>query len=309
MDGAAGRGRHVADAPIDDVPVVRIGRHAPVPADSGRRSADKLDDPANTGPIMVPTGRARLVARLSAATAAVAAVGVAGYAAAMPGPLPVGMDKPVEPVQTSQLPIVVPKRVLTEPRVVVKALPKPRAKARPAVVAPAPAVRVVPAPQVVPVAPAAPRIIPAPVAPRVVAPPVRIVPAPQPVPVVPARPVVPTLPKPVPPATSKAAQIAAAARAQLGRFQDCTMLVTNALATVGIRYHGWPAGYFSLGRVVAPAEAVEGDLVYYQNGGMGVAHIAVFVGNGQAVHGGWNGNNTVLFSSQVGSGPVFIRVY
>ncbi|MDQ4490893.1 NlpC/P60 family protein [Sinomonas sp. ASV486] len=104
------------------------------------------------------------------------------------------------------------------------------------------------------------------------------------------------------------AAIAAAAYAQLGVAQDCTMLVTNSLAAVGIHYHGWPAGYLSLGRTVSAAEAQPGDLAYYANGGMGMAHIAVYVGNGMAVHGGWNGGTTALFSVNVGSGPVFIRV-
>ena len=104
------------------------------------------------------------------------------------------------------------------------------------------------------------------------------------------------------------AAIAAAAYAQLGVAQDCTMLATNSLAAVGIHYHGWPAGYLSLGRTVSAAEAQPGDLAYYADGGMGMAHIAVYVGNGQAVHGGWNGGTTALFSVNVGSGPVFIRV-
>jgi hypothetical protein len=104
------------------------------------------------------------------------------------------------------------------------------------------------------------------------------------------------------------ASIAAAAYAQLGVAQDCTRLATNSLAAVGINYHGWPAGYLSLGRTVSAAEAKPGDLAYYENGGMGLAHIAVYVGNGQAVHGGWNGGTTALFSVNVGSGPVFIRV-
>jgi len=110
------------------------------------------------------------------------------------------------------------------------------------------------------------------------------------------------------PASGMGAAIASAAYAQLGVSQDCTMLVTNSLAAVGINYHGWPAGYLSLGRTVSAAEAQPGDLAYYQNGGMGQAHIAVYVGNGMAVHGGWNGGTTALFSVNVGSGPVFIRV-
>ena len=104
------------------------------------------------------------------------------------------------------------------------------------------------------------------------------------------------------------ASIAAAAYAQIGVSQDCTMLATNALAAVGVNYHGWPAGYLSLGRTVSAAEAQPGDLAYYENGGMGMAHIAVYVGNGMAVHGGWNGGTTALYSVNVGSGPVFIRV-
>jgi cell wall-associated NlpC family hydrolase len=101
----------------------------------------------------------------------------------------------------------------------------------------------------------------------------------------------------------------AAAWAQIGRFQDCTALVTNALAAVGVRFHGWPAGYLGLGHVVGAAAAVPGDIIYYANGGMGLAHVAVYAGQGLAIHGGWNGNQTVSFSAYVGSGPVFIRVH
>jgi len=108
-------------------------------------------------------------------------------------------------------------------------------------------------------------------------------------------------------ASGRGAAIAAAAYAQLGVAQDCTALASNSLAAVGINFHGWPADYLSLGRTVSAAEAQPGDLVYYQNGGMGMAHIAVYVGNGMAVHGGWNGGTTALYSVNVGSGPVFIR--
>ena len=109
-------------------------------------------------------------------------------------------------------------------------------------------------------------------------------------------------------ASGMGATIAAAAYAQIGVGQDCTALATNALAAAGINYHGWPAGYLSLGRTVSAAAAQPGDLAYYQNGGSGMAHIAVYVGNGMAVHGGWNGGTTSLQSVNVGSGPVFIRV-
>ena len=105
-----------------------------------------------------------------------------------------------------------------------------------------------------------------------------------------------------------AATIAAAAYAQLGVGQDCTRLVTNALAAAGINHHGWPASYLSLGRTVSAAEAMPGDLIYYADGGMGMAHIAVYVGGGQAVHGGFNGGSTVVAPAELGSGGVYIRV-
>ncbi len=84
------------------------------------------------------------------------------------------------------------------------------------------------------------------------------------------------------------------------------MLVTNALAANGIYYHGWPAGYLSLGTVTDDPQP--GDLIYYADGGMGMAHIAVYIGNGQAVHGGFNGSETVVASAYLGSGPVFIHI-
>ncbi|MFI7583509.1 C40 family peptidase [Kocuria sp. M1N1S27] len=108
--------------------------------------------------------------------------------------------------------------------------------------------------------------------------------------------------------SGKAATIATAARNQLGVRQDCTALVTKALRAAGINHHGWPASYLGLGTRVSAAQARPGDLVYYANGGMGFAHIAVYIGGGKAVHGGWNGYRTVIDSVNVGSGPVYIRV-
>lgn len=126
-----------------------------------------------------------------------------------------------------------------------------------------------------------------------------------------AAPVVEVVPEAAPAPAAQSgigATIASAALAQVGVAQDCTALATNALAAAGINYHGWPAGYLSLGRTVSAAEAQPGDLLYYADGGAGVAHIAVYIGNGQAVHGGWNGFTTTVFSAYVGSGPVFIAM-
>ncbi|WP_104104972.1 NlpC/P60 family protein [Arthrobacter sp. 08Y14] len=127
-----------------------------------------------------------------------------------------------------------------------------------------------------------------------------------------AQPAVSASPAPVqdsaPAASGTASIIAAAAYAQLGVSQDCTMLVTNSLAAAGISFHDWPAGYLSLGSTVSASQAVPGDLIYYADGGMGMAHIAVYVGNGQAIHGGFNGNSTVVAPAELGSGGVYIRV-
>ena len=108
--------------------------------------------------------------------------------------------------------------------------------------------------------------------------------------------------------SGKAATIANAAKNQLGVGQDCTALVTKSLRAAGINHHGWPASYLKLGTRVSAAQAQPGDLVYYANGGMGFAHIAVYIGGGKAVHGGWNGNQTVIQTVNVGSGPVYLRV-
>lgn len=87
--------------------------------------------------------------------------------------------------------------------------------------------------------------------------------------------------------------IANAALAQLGVFQDCTALVEKSLRAVGI-----PAGdlgtqtyeYTALGGVeVTGGDYAPGDILIWPG-----AHVAVYIGNGQAVHGGWNGNQTVV---------------
>ncbi len=104
------------------------------------------------------------------------------------------------------------------------------------------------------------------------------------------------------------ATVAAAAQAQLGVSQDCTRLVSNALAAAGINFHGWPIGYMSLGTVVSAAQAQPGDLIYYDNAGAGVPHIAVYIGGGQAVHGGFNGGTTAIAPAELGSGGVYISL-
>lgn len=81
-------------------------------------------------------------------------------------------------------------------------------------------------------------------------------------------------------------RIADAALAQVGVNQDCTMLVTNSLAAVGINFHGTPTAYLSLGELTN--NPVPGDICVYQG------HVALYIGNGKAVHGGWLGCQTVV---------------
>ena len=189
------------------------------------------------------------------------------------------------------------------------AAPAPKAAAAPApVAAPKPAVQAAPAPK--PAAAPAPK--PAPVAaPK---PAVQAAPAPKPAaapapkPAVQAAPAAQRTVTPQSSASGKGATISSAAMGQLGVGQDCTALVTNALRAAGINHHGWPASYLSLGTQVSAGQAQPGDLVYYADGGMGAAHIGVYIGGGKAVHGGWNGGTTVIDSVNVGSGPVYVRV-
>lgn len=113
-----------------------------------------------------------------------------------------------------------------------------------------------------------------------------VTPDPTPTPQPDPAPVEPT-PDPAP-SYDKANTIYQAAMSQLGVFQDCTMLVTNSLAAAGINFHGWPQDYAVLGDWTS--NPVPGDIIIYSG------HVAIYAGNGMAVHGGFNGNTTVLFS-------------
>lgn len=273
-------GRYAASELTDATHTPHVGRHADIKP-SGRRRAieDAPDHPANTGPLHRKGKK-----RVSGVALGFAATGAMSLAA---GAIPLHTD--MTPVVHQGLivdgdpaqPITAATTVaIAQPKVEVSTVPAPPPEPVAIVEAPPPA----PAPKI--------EYTPAP--------------PPPPVPVV----VVPP-PPPQPPQSAGAATrqaIINAAYGQLGWTQDCTMLVTNSLRAVGIYHHGWPISYFNLGYQVSRLDALPGDLVYYVNGGSGWAHIAVYAGNGRAVHGGFNGNQTVEFSVDVGSGPVFIRV-
>lgn len=96
--------------------------------------------------------------------------------------------------------------------------------------------------------------------------------------------------------------IANAALAQIGWGQDCTALVENSLRAVGI-----PAGdlgtqvgeYTGLGGyIVSDGAYAPGDVLVWSG-----RHVAVYIGNGQAVHGGYGGFQTVVASAFIDGTP------
>ncbi|WP_262106125.1 C40 family peptidase [Arthrobacter sp. Marseille-P9274] len=102
------------------------------------------------------------------------------------------------------------------------------------------------------------------------------------------------------------AALVASAYSQIGVSQDCTAMVENALRSAGISVGDLaPAQFFAYGTQVSTPQP--GDMIYYDDAGAGVPHIAIYVGNGQAIHGGWTGYTTTLADAYIGSGPVFIR--
>lgn len=83
-----------------------------------------------------------------------------------------------------------------------------------------------------------------------------------------------------------------AAVAQIGQYQDCTALVERALRAIGFSVGDlgtqvWE--YAQYGTVVTDGSYAPGDILIWPG-----AHVAIYAGNGQAVHGGWGGNQTVI---------------
>ena len=90
----------------------------------------------------------------------------------------------------------------------------------------------------------------------------------------------------------------------------CTQVVQQALANAGVSdaYQLWPDQYQGVYGYYTDSP-LAGDLIYYNNGGRGVDHIAIYIGNGQAVHGNYNGKTVIAGAYQNGMGnPQYIRV-
>lgn len=128
-------------------------------------------------------------------------------------------------------------------------------------------------------------------------------------PVVPETPTEPTTP--TNPYADLNARIAAAAQTLVGVTdgQWCTQVVQQALALAGVSdaYQLWPDEYAGMYGYYTN-DPQPGNLIYYNNGGRGVDHIAIYIGNGLAVHGNYNGRTVIESVYIPGGAPQFIQV-
>ncbi len=91
----------------------------------------------------------------------------------------------------------------------------------------------------------------------------------------------------VAPASGRGAALVGSAYSQIGIKQDCTAMVERALGSIGIVTGDLaPAQFFRFGTVVSTPEP--GDIL------ISAGHVGIYVGNGQMISGGFNGNQTVL---------------
>ncbi|WP_125100482.1 NlpC/P60 family protein [Leucobacter chromiireducens] len=100
--------------------------------------------------------------------------------------------------------------------------------------------------------------------------------------------------------TDRPGKMVRSARAQLGAYQDCTALIERALRSSGVKAGdlGTRTGeYTALGgkRVSAPQP---GDVFIWEG-----RHVAMYIGNGKAVHSGFAGNQTVIASAYIEGSP------
>ncbi|MFJ4028879.1 NlpC/P60 family protein [Paenarthrobacter sp. NPDC089989] len=101
------------------------------------------------------------------------------------------------------------------------------------------------------------------------------------------------------PAGSVNAAMVASAYAQIGIMQDCTAMVERALGSAGIPVGDLaPMQFMNYGKVVSDPQP--GDMIV-QSG-----HVAIYIGNGQAISGGINGNQTGIhpISWLTATGPI-----
>ncbi|WP_336659012.1 NlpC/P60 family protein [Leucobacter sp. USHLN153] len=114
------------------------------------------------------------------------------------------------------------------------------------------------------------------------------------------------------PAGEGASGLVNAAIAQVGVNQDCTDLVQNSLAAIGLTTRRDQGGYdhgvqdfARYGTPVTDGNYAPGDILMWP----GAPHVAIYIGNGQAVHGGWGGNQTVVSTyASPNASPTVVRL-
>lgn len=95
----------------------------------------------------------------------------------------------------------------------------------------------------------------------------------------------------VQPAVSQATLLLEAARSQIGIVQDCTAMVENSLRSLGHQVGDLgPMQFSSYGTPVDPGSAQPGDIM--MRGG----HVAIYAGDGFAVHGGFGWSNGTTYT-------------
>lgn len=106
---------------------------------------------------------------------------------------------------------------------------------------------------------------------------------------------------PVEKAPSKGDQLIQAALAQLGAAQDCTDLVQNSLATLGLTTRRDQGGFdygvnnvaYEFGYEVHWSEARPGDIATRGPNNGGHVWIVLNPETGEGIHGGWNGTTVI----------------
>lgn len=109
-------------------------------------------------------------------------------------------------------------------------------------------------------------------------------------------------PAPAAQASGVGGALVASARAQLGATQDCTILVEQALRSVGKSVGDLaPLQFHQYGTPVSTPQA--GDLM------IRAGHVAIYIGGGQAISSGMNGiNETIVHPASWLGGSTFVRV-
>ena len=101
--------------------------------------------------------------------------------------------------------------------------------------------------------------------------------------------------------------IVKAAIAQIGNHEQCSTVVNTALKAVNVNavqkkvsvngsvsYYLGTESFFKIGTEVPYSSAIPGDVLYYPNNGSGGTHVAVYIGNGMALHGNVSGTTMIL---------------